>query len=106
MAKNGKLISVLGNEVLVGDGVLGKILMPGSQNFDIVYAGLTKKQCVRLASFEYDHSFWLMVMGITIADGDDQQLFSWEDKNHKLPISTNDAKKFCKDGSSIIWHND
>ena len=106
MKKNDKLVSVLGNEILVGDGVSGSVLMPGSRNFDITYRGLSKKQCVQLVSHEFDSSFWLVIMGITIAHLDNQQLFTWDDPKYKLPISKANAKKFCKDGSAVIWHND
>lgn len=106
MGENGKLISVLGNEILVGDGVSGNVLMPGSRNFDITYQGLTKKQCIQLVSYEFDQSFWLMVMGLTIAYKDTQQLFTWDDPEYKLPVSKANAKKLCKDGSAIVWHND
>ena len=106
MGENGKLISVLGNEILVGDGVSGNVLMPGSRNFDITYLGLTKKQCIQLVSYKFDQSFWLMVMGLTLAYKDTQQMFTWDDPEYKLPVSKANAKKFCKDGSAIVWHND
>ncbi|MBQ9732388.1 MAG: hypothetical protein IJV97_04815 [Alphaproteobacteria bacterium] len=106
MGENNKLTSLLGNNVLVGDGHLGKVLMPGSRNFDITYSELTRKQCIQLATHDFDSSFWLVVMGVTIVNNEEQQLFSWEDKEYKLPISMAHAKKLCKDGSAIVWHND
>lgn len=93
------------NSVLVGNGINGEMLMPGSRNFDIVYKGLNKNQCIGLASFRFDQKFWLGVTGVSIVNNKgQQQLFSWNDEINQLPVQKAQAKALCGKENTIIWH--
>ena len=104
MLKNGKLVGFMGNTVLVGSGIEGTMLMPGARNFDVVYKGLSSKQCVGLGSHKFEQKFWLGVSGVSILSDNQETLFDWDDKNNRLPISKAQAKKSCGKSNTIIWH--
>ncbi len=105
MQKNNVLLSCLGNEVLVGNGLEAETLMPGSHNFDVTYRNLAEKQCINLACFPFDQKFWLGVTGVTITNARQQQLFSWDDEENGLPIPCRLAEKICTETeNTIIWH--
>ena len=65
MSKSGRLMNFFGKEVVVGSGIEGMMLMPGSRNFDIVYKNLNKQECVEMASFRFEEKFWLGVESVT-----------------------------------------
>ena len=104
MLKDNQLIGVLGNSVLVGSGREAYILMPGARSFDIVYQNLNKQQCVDLASFDFDQTFWLGIAGVTIENNDQNQFFTWDEEKNGLPIGVAVAKDVCKEKNLIIWH--
>lgn len=104
MLKNGRLTGFFGNEVLVGRGENGEMLMPGARGFDIVYKNLNKKQCEELAAFRFDEKFWLGITGITLNNGKEQKYFTWSDKEYALPISKNFVETICRNSNIIIWH--
>ncbi len=106
MLRNGILLSSLGNQVLIGKGVDAEIIMPTAKSFDVVYKNLTKKQCMGLLLAEYDQKFWLSISGLSIVFKQKEVLFSWADKEHKLPITRAAAKKFCHDRATVVWHNE
>lgn len=105
MLKNSSLNGYFGNSVLVGNGINGEVLMPGSRNFDIIYKGLNKKQCVGLASFKFDQKFWLGVTGVSVVNNKGgQQLFGWNDEKNQLPVKKEQAETVCESDNTIIWH--
>lgn len=98
----GKLVNALGKPVLIGSGADGDTIMPGEKSFDIVYTGLSLRECVALATHGYEQSKTLGLLQITIVSGDIRQSFGWGEAN-TLPISRPEAKKFCKNNSLIVW---
>ena len=104
MYKEGVLKSYFNTPVLVGSGINADILMPGARNFDIIYKYLNKKQCVELASYNFEQNFWLGVSGVSIITENKETLFNWG-KENPLPIKKSTAEDLCKNnGNSIIWH--
>lgn len=104
MLKNNQLIGYFENPILIGNGPEANILMPGARSFDIIYKDLNKKQCVSLASFDFDQTFWLGITGITIKSDYKTQFFTWDDEKNGLPIKNIAAKDICKEKNMIIWH--
>ncbi len=104
MLKNGELSGYMGNAVLIGSGAEGTMLMPGARNFDIVYKGLSAKQCIELSSHKFEQKFWLGISGVSILSDKQETLFNWDSENHRLPISKSQAKKSCGKSNTIIWH--
>lgn len=104
MFKNGGLTGFFGNDILVGRGENGEMLMPGARGFDIVYKNLNKKQCEELAAFRFDEKFWFGITGITLNNGKEQKYFTWSDKEYALPIRKNFVQTICGNSNILIWH--
>ena len=104
MISNNELVGILGNKILIGNGINAYVLMPGARGFDIVYKNLNKKDCINLASFNFEKQFWLELTSVNIAQKNKSIVFSWDDNQRKLPITKAAAKKACANAASIIWH--
>lgn len=99
---DGNIKNALGNEVLVGSGFDGAMVMPGTRSFDIIYKNLSKKDCIGLASYSYNEEQKLGLLSITVKNDEDISIFTWGGEN-KLPILTENAKKHCGHNSEISW---
>lgn len=99
---DGKIKNSLDNEVLVGSGFDGAMVMPGTRSFDIVYKNLSKKDCVALASYSYNEEQKLGLLSISIKNDENISSFTWGGEN-KFPISTENAKNHCENHSEIYW---
>lgn len=99
---DGKIKNALGNEVLVGSGFDGTMVMPGTRSFDIVYKNLSKKDCVALATYSYNEEQKLGLLSISIKNDENITSFTWGGEN-KLPISIDIAQKHCYNSSEIYW---
>lgn len=98
-----KIISLTGAQIFVGSGEDGYMAMPGSQSFDIVYKGLSRKNCVILASYNLDYMEKLGLLSLTIKNAKESKEFSWGGEN-KLPVDIADAKDACmSSNNTIIW---
>lgn len=104
MVNGSVLKSVWGTPVLVGNGANGDMLMPGSRSFDIIIKDLNKQECVELASFKFNDKFWLGVFNVTVSNGSDSKVFSWNNEGNGLPVKLGDVKSLCKERNEIIWH--
>lgn len=104
MIKEKKLVSVTGNEVVVGNTEDGFIAMPGSHSFDIVYKNLSRRYCVILSSYHMDYAEKIGLLNITIKNKSSEATFAWGSDGNKLPISVAEAKKHClSNENTIIW---
>ena len=104
MIKDEKLVSITGNEVLVGNTESGFIAMPGSHSFDIVYKGLSRRYCVILSSYHLEYAEKIGLLSITIKNKSSEASFAWGADENKLPISVAEAKKHCLSSeNTIIW---
>ncbi len=98
-----KLINALGKPVQIGSGENGGIVMPGERSFDVVYDDLSMGECVALATYHFERPEELGLLQITIINEDGSQSFSWGEENYKLPISRQEAKRFCRNVSKVLW---
>ena len=98
MIDNGRIVSQTGREILLGEGFEGNMVMPGGRFFDVVYKGLSKKECIDLASYEGDEEYSLGLLSININGRE----FSWGVED-KLPIGKREAAKTCAQGSYVIF---
>lgn len=97
-----RLINNLDKEIAVGQGVDGNLVMPGTKSFDVSYKGLSKKECISLATYSFSEQQSLGLLAITIHNQKDNIEFNWGGEN-KLPIQKSVAKNQCQDNSAIIW---
>ena len=99
--KNDKLISALGNEILVGSDETGGLAMPGAQSFNIIYKNISRKDCVVLATYNLDYAEKLGLLSVIIKNSHEEKEFSWGGDN-ELPISLLQAKNSCISSENII----
>lgn len=90
-------------EVLVGNGINGDIVMPGSRSFDVVYKNLNRRQCMELASYGYSEKYLLGLNSITINSEKSSNTFNWGE-GKTLPLSAKEAKKKCGLTNTLLWH--
>ena len=101
--KDDKIISVLGNEIIVGADDQGNVAMPGSKSFTITYKNISRKNCIILSSYNLDYAEKIGLLSITIKNAHDTKEFSWGGDN-ELPITITQAKDTCLSSeNSIIW---
>ncbi len=103
LAKDAKIIGVLGNEIIIGQGIEGNVTMPRVKSFDVVYKNLSKTQCRALAAMKMDEKQALGLLSVTINNGLEAKVFAWGIDTNPLPVSYSNAKKLCNDNSDIIW---
>ena len=100
--QNGKTVNALGKNILIGQGAEGNLVMPGARSFDIVFADLDKKECEQLAEFQFTENQSLGLLSITIINNGQQTEFSWGGEN-KLPITAENARRYCGKQTSLLW---
>ncbi len=99
------LIGYFGNQVVVGADIDGNPVMPTAKQFVIAYKGLSKLQCVGLASNNFNRDFWLGIGAVSLANNQQTYTFSWSGTEHTLPVSKSQAKKLCSsNNNSIVFH--
>ena len=101
--KGDKLISVSGNDILIGGDYQGAVIMPGSQSFNIIYKDVSRRDCVVLSSYNLDYAEKIGLLSITIINAHETKEFSWGGDN-ELPISVMQAKNICLNSeNTIVW---
>ena len=103
MLKNSLVVNALGKPVLVGSGINGQMLMPGSKSFDVIYKDLSKRECVALAAYEYPQAQTLGLISLTIINGKEEKNLVWGE-NGGLPLSADKAASICKKKNILIWN--
>lgn len=101
LGKDG-LKNALGQPVLVGSGAEGAALMPGARRFDIVYTGLSQKECIGIATYHIGEKDRLGLNYITIAADGAEKTFSWGGE-HPLPVERKAAEKACGRQNILIF---
>ncbi len=101
--ENGKLKGYFANDVEIGADESGMAVMPSMRSFVIAYNGLNKKQCVALASHQFEHDFWLSVSELTIKSNKSEQVFSWSSEEFALPAERKVVTKICDDVNKVIF---
>lgn len=100
---DGKIINALGKNVEIGQNENGDAVLPGERSFGIAYTNLTMGECIALSAYRFKQPEELGLLSITIINSDDRQVFDWGEGDFHLPISRQDAKKFCKNNSAVLW---
>ncbi len=103
MVKDGKIINLLGEEVVVGFGIEGQMLMPGAKSFDIVYKNLNHSECVGLASYAFAEQQVLGLLSLVIINGAEEKHLDWSEDGG-LPLSADEAQKLCSSQNMLIWN--
>ena len=100
--KEGKLVNILGKPVLFGKGENAEVVMPGDRSFDVVYADLSAKECIKLSTYRFEQPETLGLLQVTIV-GDKPHVFEWGGQDSRLPVEQHKAKQLCSDKSKVIW---
>lgn len=100
--KDNQLVNALGKPVLIGRGEDGDIIMPGEKSFDIVFGGLSTKECIQIVTYRFEQQATLGLLQVTIF-GEKSQSFDWGSATHKLPVTRPEAERFCSDQSKVMW---
>ncbi len=103
MIDNNSIVNALEKEVIVGSGIMGQMLMPGAQSFDIVYKNLDYNECVFLSTYPFPEQQLLGLLSITIINGAQEKQFIWGE-NELLPLSQHKAEETCSKNNMIIWN--
>ena len=103
MLKSGKLFSTIAKEVFVGADENGSVIMPGTRSFYIVYKGLSKKNCVDMASYPMSEQSKLGLLSVTIVNEQNEIVFQWGGE-YSLPIDKKDAARICRQKNTILWN--
>lgn len=101
--KNNQLVNALGKPILIGKGEDGDVVMPGEKSFDVVYTDLSAKECIAVATYQYEQQELLGLLQITIIGKEQSRIFEWGAETYKLPVIRPEAERFCSDGSKVIW---
>lgn len=104
MIVNGRLVNYFGKPVTAGNGEDGAMLMPGARHFDISYHGLNHQECAETASYKFNEKFWLGVTEVSINNGSQTEVFSWNHQQNILPVKKNLAEKICGSSNIVSWH--
>lgn len=101
--RQNKLILSHGMEIQIGNGEQAEIVMPSSQNFDIILKNLTKAQCISYAESSLTEEQLLKLEKIDIINQLGSYSFEWGGER-RLPIQKYITNDLCIDGSNtLIW---
>ena len=100
---DGKLINALGKKVEIGQNENGDAVLPGERSFGIAYTDLTMGECIALSAYRFKQPDEFGLLSITIINSDTRQSFDWGEGDYSLPINRQEAKKFCKNNSTVLW---
>ena len=90
-------------EVLIGNGEQAEVVMPSSQNFDIILKNLTKAQCVSYAEVPIKEEQLLKLEKFNIVNQQGTYSFEWGG-DRKLPIQKDATNDICLSGNNtLIW---
>ena len=103
MINNNEIVNNLSKPILIGSGISGSVIMPGTKNFDIVYKDLTKTECINILSEKTTETQSLALLSISLINKANNITYGWGNDN-KLPIQSSSAKKHCEENSIILWH--
>ena len=98
-----KLKGYFANNVEIGANEDGVAVMPSMRSFVIAYNDLNKKQCIALASHQFEHDFWLSVSELVIKNNKSEQIFSWSNEEFALPAKRNNVVDVCDDVNKVIF---
>ncbi len=102
IAKNSTIKNSLGQNVLIGSGKGGDVVMPGEYGFDIVFTGVNRTACFLLMQHNFSEEQRLGLSGVTLLNSQ-ENVFSWGGEK-AFPLSNTNARNLCEDKNIIIWN--
>lgn len=102
MNRNGKIISALGKELLIGGDSLGNAVSIGSREFVVTIPEISAKACRYLAAAPMSDSFKAGLLKIVISTDNQTQTFEWGGEN-TLPIDKEKAAEICGKTNALSW---
>ena len=102
MLHNGKVISAIGREIVLGQDAEGNMVMPGMRYFALSMHNLSKSACVAMISQPFSQEDHWGLLRIVLVTPDKTQIFEWGG-NPNLPVSKKDAKQFCQNKNIVSW---
>ena len=96
-----KILNSLGKEVVVGGNSSGSQVMPGSRSFVVTYKELNRQECIEISAFRGREQDRLGLIAMSIRNETGVFEFNWGNKG--LPLSKNQAKKYCTEKNDIMW---
>lgn len=102
MLQDGKLQNAFGKPVIIGQDTDGSVVMPGTRNFVITFPQLDKSECTAMAAFRLNERDSLSLLQMVIIENGQRYEFNWGG-NNPLPITKNDAAKYCGKANTVAW---
>lgn len=102
MVRGNKIMSTLGKEINVGQDKDGTMVMPGGKRFTISIANVGKSACRALLADNTSHAENPALVAISLNTGAEIYAFEWGGEL-SLPITPDQANKFCKNSNEISW---
>ena len=102
MIQNGAIKNAFGKPVKIGQDADGNIVMPGSRSFVVAYHDLNQNECTAMAAFKLNENASLSLLDMNLINAQGTTEFNWGGEN-KLPITKDEARKFCGDNNTIVW---
>lgn len=102
MIQNGEIKNAFGKTVKIGQDADGNIAMPGSRSFVVSYHNLDKSECTAMAAFRLNENASLSLLEMSLTNVTGTTEFNWGGTN-KLPITKEEARKFCRENNTIAW---
>lgn len=102
MLIDGKLQNAFGKSVIIGEDEQGSIIMPGTRHFTVTFPELNKSECTVMAAFRLNERESLSLLQMIISNGEQRYEFNWGGSN-PLPITKQDAAKYCGKNNIVSW---
>ena len=102
MLIDGKLQNAFGKPVIIGEDEQGSIIMPGTRHFTVTFPELNKSECTVMAAFRLNERESLSLLQMIISNGEQRYEFNWGGSN-PLPITKQDAAKYCGKNNIVSW---
>lgn len=102
MVRGDKIVNSMGQIVLIGLGVDGEAVMPGSRGFDVIFSNVNKKACMLLMSYKFSEQQKLGLSGVTLVNSAERN-FSWSGEN-RFPLEILETREICEGKNTIVWN--
>ncbi|MBQ8870129.1 MAG: hypothetical protein IJ019_01985 [Alphaproteobacteria bacterium] len=102
LKRKNKIVSSIGREFIVGQDENGSIIMPSQRVFMISINNLSKKSCEQIAVLNILENNLYGLQKVIIKNSDYQINFELGGE-YPLPITEENADKFCKNKNTVSW---
>ena len=102
--KDGKIVLGIDKNVLVGRGSAGEIILPRSNNFDVVLKNIDKVDCEAYLKANISDENQMKLLSISIENEVNKYTFEWGNNQYPLPVDKSSADNVCANSpNTIIW---